>query len=153
MSGMAKYEVIVDGRQFEVEIVRDDGRRAVLRVDGREYEVEASAVSSAAAPAATASYAGMTPEPQPRSSGAAPPAARGSAGPGGMQVRAPMPGLVLQVCVSVGQGVKSGDVLIRLEAMKMENDIESQAEGRVKEVLVAKGDEVQEGQLLLVLEG
>ena len=68
------------------------------------------------------------------------------------EVRAPMPGLVLQVCVSVGQGVKSGDVLLRLEAMKMENDIESQTEGKVKEILVAKGDEVQEGQVLMVLE-
>ena len=60
---------------------------------------------------------------------------------------------MLQVCVSVGQGVKRGDALLRLEAMKMENDIESQAEGKVKEVLVAKGDEVLEGELLMVLEG
>jgi len=70
-----------------------------------------------------------------------------------MQVRAPMPGLVLEVCVSLGQGVKSGDALLRLEAMKMENDIESQTEGKVKEILVAKGDEVQEGEVLVVLEG
>ena len=70
-----------------------------------------------------------------------------------MRVRAPMPGLVLEVCVSLGQGVKSGDVLLRLEAMKMENDIESQTEGKVKEILVAKGDEVQEGDVLIVLEG
>ncbi len=70
-----------------------------------------------------------------------------------MQVRAPMPGLVLQMCVSVGQGVKIGDVLLRLEAMKMENDIESHTEGKVKEILVKKGDEVQEGEVLMVLEG
>ena len=151
---MAKYEVTVDGQQYEVEIVRDDGRRALLKVDGREYEVEASNVSAVSAPAPNPSPAGMTPEPKPRSSAAsAPPAAQGSAGPGDMRVRAPMPGLVLEVCVSLGQGVKSGDVLLRLEAMKMENDIESQTEGKVKEILVAKGDEVQEGQELMVLEG
>jgi biotin carboxyl carrier protein len=140
---MAKYEVTVDGQQYEVEIVRDDGRRALLKVDGREYEVEASNVSAVSAPPGSPSPAVVTPEP--RSSAAA--------GSGDMQVRAPMPGLVLQVCVSVGQGVKRGDALLRLEAMKMENDIESQTEGKVKEILVSKGDEVKEGQLLMVLEG
>ena len=150
---MAKYEVTVDGQRYEVEIVRDDGRHALLKVDGREYEVEAGNVSSASAPAASPSPADVTPESRPRPSAAAPPAAQDSAGSGGMQVRAPMPGLVLEVCVSIGQGVKSGDVLLRLEAMKMENDIESQMEGKVKEILVKKGDEVQEGEVLMVLEG
>jgi len=150
---MAKYEVKVDGQQYEVEIVRDDGRSALLKIDGREYEVEASNVTAVSAPAASPPPAGMTPEPKPRASAAAPPAEQGSVGSDGVQVCAPMPGLVLEVCVSVGQGVKSGDVLLRVEAMKMENDIESQMEGKVKEVLVAKGDEVQEGGVLMVLEG
>jgi biotin carboxyl carrier protein len=150
---MAKYEVTVDGQQYEVEIVRDDGRRALLKVDGREYEVEASNVSAVSAPAPNPSPAGMTSEPKPRASAAAPPAEQGSAGSDGVQVCAPMPGLVLEVCVSLGQGVKSGDALLRLEAMKMENDIESQTEGKVKEILVAKGEEVQEGDVLVVLEG
>jgi biotin carboxyl carrier protein len=151
---MAKYEVTIDGQQYEVEIVRDDGRRALLKVDGREYEVEASSVTAVSAPAVTPPPAAVTPEPKPRPSAAPPasPAAEDSAGSGDIQVRAPMPGLVLEVCVSVGQGVKSGDVLLRVEAMKMENDIESQTEGKVKEILVAKGDEVQEGEVLMVLE-
>jgi biotin carboxyl carrier protein len=150
---MAKYEVTVDGQQYEVEIVRDDGRRALLKVDGREYEVEASNVSAVSAPPGSPSPAVVMPGPEPRSSAAASPVAQDAAGSGDMQVRAPMPGLVLQVCVSVGQGVKRGDALLRLEAMKMENDIESQTEGKVKEILVSKGDEVKEGQLLMVLEG
>ena len=49
--------------------------------------------------------------------------------------------------------MKNGDALLRLEAMKMENDVQSQIEGTVKEILVAQGDEVQEGELLMVLEG
>jgi biotin carboxyl carrier protein len=49
--------------------------------------------------------------------------------------------------------VKDGDAVIRLEAMKMENDIQCHFDGTVKEVLVAQGDEVQEGDLLMVLEG
>jgi biotin carboxyl carrier protein len=48
--------------------------------------------------------------------------------------------------------VKRGDALFRLEAMKMENDVQSQIEGTVKEILVAQGDDVQEGELLMVLE-
>ncbi len=151
---MVKYEVIVDGQQYEVEIIRDDGQHALLKVNGQEYEVDASNVSSGSAPVASPSPAGMTPAPESKPvSAAAPAAAQNAAGSGDLQVRAPMPGLVLEVCVSPGQGVKSGDALLRLEAMKMENDIESQTEGKVKEILVAKGDEVQEGQVLVVLEG
>lgn len=151
---MAKYDVTVDGQQYEVEIVRDDGRRALLKVDGREYEVETSNVSSASAPAASRSPDVAPPASKPHDPAAdAPSVASNGVGSGQVQVCAPMPGLVLQVCVSVGQGVKRGDTLLRLEAMKMENDIASQTEGKVKEIRVAKGDEVQEGHLLLVLEG
>jgi biotin carboxyl carrier protein len=150
---MAKYEVSVDGKQYEVEIVRDDGRRALLKVDGREYEVDASNVSTGSAPAARPSPAAVAPEPQRSPSAtAAPAAAPGADGSGSLQIRAPMPGLVLQVCASVGQRVKNGEALLRLEAMKMENDVQSQTEGTVKEILVTQGDEVQEGELLMVLE-
>jgi biotin carboxyl carrier protein len=149
---MAKYEVSVDGQQYEVEIVRDDGHRALLKVDGREYEVDASNVSVGSAPAASSPAPAATPAPQrSASAGAAPAAAPAAAGE--MQIRAPMPGLVLQVTAVVGQRVKNGDAVIRLEAMKMENDIESHAEGTVKEILVKQGDEVQEGEILMVLEG
>jgi len=149
---MAKYEVTIDGQKYAVEIVRDDGRRALLMVDGREFEVEAVNVSTGSAPAASPSPAAMSPSPRPAASAnAAPATARDAVGPGGMQIRAPMPGLVLQVVASIGQRVKNGDALIRLEAMKMENDIQSHTEGTVKEILVAQGDEVQEGEVLMVL--
>jgi biotin carboxyl carrier protein len=151
---MAKYEVSIDGRQYEVEIIRDDGHRALLKVDGREYEVDARNVSTGSAPAPSSSPAAVTPEPRRSPSAtAAPAAAQGADAPGDTQIRAPMPGLVLQVCAAVGQRVKNGDALLRLEAMKMENDVQSQIEGTVKEILVAQGDEVQEGELLMVLEG
>jgi biotin carboxyl carrier protein len=151
---MSKYEVTVDGQRYEVEIVRDDGRRALLKVDGREYEVVAGNVSRVSAPAVSPVADVAPPAEQTRPPAAdAPPVEQEGAASGETQVCAPMPGLVLEVCVSVGQGVKRGDTLLRLEAMKMENDIESHTEGKIKEVRVAKGDEVQEGQLLLVLEG
>jgi biotin carboxyl carrier protein len=70
-----------------------------------------------------------------------------------MAIRAPMPGLVLEVVTSVGQSVQPGDVLLRVEAMKMENDIKCNTQGKVKEIRVAQGNEVLEGDVLVVLEG
>lgn len=142
---MAKYQVSIDGKQHEVEVVRDDGRRALLKVDGVEYKVEAQNISAGSAPPAT-------------SAGAAPPArtpkraAAVAVSGDGLSVVAPMPGLVLQVCVSVGQSVSTGEALVRLEAMKMENDIKAAADGTVAEILVSQGDHVQEGQPLVHLE-
>jgi biotin carboxyl carrier protein len=150
---MAKYEVSVSGRQYEVEVVRDDGRRILLKVDGREYEVDVRNASSGPARPASRSLAAETPEPsRSHTAGAGPAEAPRADGSGGLEVRAPMPGLVLQVCASIGQRVKIGEALLRLEAMKMENDVQSPAEGTVTEILVEKGEEVQEGQLLIVLE-
>jgi biotin carboxyl carrier protein len=149
---MAKYEVSVDGKQYEVEIIRDDGRRAVLKVNGQDYQVEARNVSAAPSAASPADVSAANP--MPATSLAPTPAARAPVvGGDGMQIRAPMPGLVLEVLAAVGDRVKVGDVVLRLEAMKMENELQSQVEGTVKEVLVAQGDEVQEGQVLVVLEG
>lgn len=67
-------------------------------------------------------------------------------------VRAPMPGLVLNVMVETGQSVQKGDPLLILEAMKMENVIKAAGEGRVKAVKVEKGAAVDKGQLLLEME-
>jgi glutaconyl-CoA decarboxylase len=142
---MAKYEVSIDGQQYSVEIVRDDGRLALLKVDDQEYEVEATNVSAAPTPGASPAE---TASPTASAASSSP---QGVVGPGGLEIRAPMPGLVLQVTASVGQRVKDGDAVIRLEAMKMENDIQTHADGTVKEIRVAQGDEVQEGEVLMVL--
>lgn len=67
-------------------------------------------------------------------------------------VKAPMPGLVLQVLVEPGQSVQKGEPLVILEAMKMENVIKSAGEGQVKIIKVVKGAAVEKGQLLLEME-
>ena len=67
-------------------------------------------------------------------------------------VKAPMPGMVLNVAVAVGQNVQQGDGLIILEAMKMENVIKAQGEGVVKQIHVKKGTAVDKGQLLVEME-
>jgi biotin carboxyl carrier protein len=68
-------------------------------------------------------------------------------------LKAPMPGLVLEVMVSAGQTVKKGDTLLILEAMKMENSLKCQADAVVKTVHVKKGNPVEKGELLIEMEG
>lgn len=65
------------------------------------------------------------------------------------EIKAPMPGLVLNVMVEEGQEVKKGESLLVLEAMKMENVIKSPAEGLVKKILIQKGDKVEKNELLI----
>jgi pyruvate carboxylase subunit B len=75
-----------------------------------------------------------------------------AAGAHEQEIRAPMPGLVLNVMVEEGQEVQEGDGLIVLEAMKMENELRAQADGVVAKVQVAAGDAVGKNDLLLELE-
>ena len=70
----------------------------------------------------------------------------------GKKVAAPLPGKVLEVCVKVGDAVKAGQKVAVLEAMKMENDIPSEHSGVVKDIVVAEGDNLQEGQTILIVE-
>lgn len=73
----------------------------------------------------------------------------GSAGKQALEVKAPMPGLVLSISVTEGQEVKKGDSLLVLEAMKMENMLKSATEGIVKKIFVGKGDKVEKNQVLI----
>jgi len=161
---MAKYEVSINGKKYEVEIAYDDGQRAIVNVDGQRYEVDARSVT------ATPSYSHQrqtSPSPPPESNVAADPASSPTAeqsntasathapssGPDReKKILAPMPGVILEIKVSIGSKVKPGDVVARMEAMKMENDIKSDFEGTVKEIPVQKGDGVQERDVILVLE-
>jgi glutaconyl-CoA decarboxylase len=69
----------------------------------------------------------------------------------GEAVNAPMPGNILKVNVKVGDAVKSGTVLVVLEAMKMENEIMAPKDGTVTQVLVSKGSTVDTGAALVVI--
>ena len=72
-----------------------------------------------------------------------------SAGPKLNDMKAPMPGLVLNVLVESGQTIKKGDAIVVLEAMKMENILKSPADGIVKKVHVTKGDKVEKNQVMV----
>ena len=70
---------------------------------------------------------------------------------GGTPVKAPLPGVVLDINVTVGQEVKAADTVITLEAMKMENAIKAGVDGKVASISVAKGDSVLEGAVLITI--
>lgn len=113
-----------------------------VTVNGKTYDVcveEVGATSSATAPTAAPVAA-----PAPASAPAATAAS-------GEKICAPMPGTVMSVKVSNGQSVKKGDVLVVLEAMKMENEIFAPCDGTVASVAVSNGDSVESGKVLVVL--
>ena len=108
-----------------------------VNVNGTVYEVELEEITGAA-PSAAAPVA-------------APAAARAAAPAGGEKVCAPMPGTILSVNVSNGSAVEKGDVLMILEAMKMENEIMAPCDGTVTSVAAAKGAAVESGALLCTI--
>ena len=128
-----KYKVTLNAKTYEVEV---EAGKAML-VD--EY--------AAYAPAPAAQTAAPAPAPQ---SATAPPAApNGTAS--GEPVKAPMPGNILKIHVAQGDAVKRGQVLLVLEAMKMENEIMAPRDGTVSQIVVSKGAQVETGADLLVL--
>lgn len=132
-----KYKVTLNGRTYEVEV--EAGKAMVLA------DYEAYAPAPVAAPAAAPVAAPAAP--------AAAPAAPAVNVTGGQTVAAPMPGTILKTVVTVGQTVKEGDLLVVLEAMKMENEIYAPCAGTVSAVPVAKGSTVNTGDLLVAIGG
>lgn len=129
-----KYKVTLNGRTYEVEV--EAGKAMLLD----EYEAIAPAPAAAAAPVAAAPVAAAP-------AAAAAPAVTGA----GEAVTAPMPGNILKVNVTTGEKVKEGQVLVVLEAMKMENEIMAPKAGTVTQVVVTKGSTVDTGAPLVVI--
>lgn len=132
-----KYKVTLNNRTYEVEV--EEGK--AMLVD--EYEAYAPA---APAPVAAAPFAAA-----PAAAPAAPAAPAGAALAAGEVVKSPMPGNILKINVAQGQKVNEGDVLIVLEAMKMENEIVATKSGTVAQIVTAKGAVVETGAPLVVI--
>ena len=129
-------------------------RKFIVNVNGNSYEVEVEEVGAvASAPVASAPVV-AAPAPSPAAAPApvaAPaPAAAPAAPANGIKVNAPMPGTVVDIRVSNGAQVKKGDVIVILEAMKMENEIVAPCDG-VASVVATKGQTVNSGDLLVSL--
>lgn len=136
---MKNYTITVNGNTYEVTV--EEGFKSVNQatpvapVQPAPAVKPAAAVQSAPAPTPTAP--------------AAKPVASGTAG--SVQVNAPMPGKIVSVKVNVGQSVKKGDVVVILEAMKMENEIVASEDGTIASVNVTAGQSVEAGDILVTL--
>ncbi|GHU36315.1 acetyl-CoA carboxylase biotin carboxyl carrier protein subunit [Clostridia bacterium] len=121
-----------------------------ITVNGKTYDVQVEEGASGVAPVAAAPAA--APKAAPAAPKAAAPAPKPASGAGGKTVvKAPMPGTILDIKISVGASVKSGTVGLILEAMKMENEIMVPSDGTVASVNVTKGSSVNSGDVLFTL--
>ena len=137
-----KYVVTLNGKNYEVDVTETD---AIVTGVTQVPVMVAAAPAVAAAPVAAPAEAPKAEEaPATPATPAAPTAS-------GTQVKAPMPGSILAVKASAGQAVKAGDVIVVLEAMKMENDIVAPCDGTIKEILVTKGSTVNTDDILAII--
>lgn len=116
-----------------------------ITVNGNIYDVTVEETNGASTQATT-STAPVAAKPQAKAAKAAPSGAQGA-----VKINAPMPGKILAVKASAGQTVKKGDVILLLEAMKMENEVVASQDGTIASINVATGDMVEAGAVLVTL--
>lgn len=121
-----------------------------IKVNGNSYEVEIEEVKSGVVAPKAAPKAAPAPA-APKAAPAAAAAKTVSVGAGDTAVKAPMPGKIIKLVAAEGQAVKKGDVLLILEAMKMQNEISAPVDGKVKGFSVAAGQNVKPGEDLVVI--
>ncbi|MBQ7742398.1 MAG: biotin/lipoyl-binding protein [Bacteroidaceae bacterium] len=151
---MKEYKYIINGKEYAVNIDNQSGDKANVTVNGKAYEVEivgkevkaAKPVAKPAAPAAAPAAKPAAPAAKPAAPAAAP-AADGE----GTPFKAPLPGTINDIKVAVGQQVNVGDVVLILEAMKMENEITAEKAGTITSITVNKGDSVMEGTTMFTI--
>lgn len=146
---MKIFEVLLNEKAYLVEVSKIGPDGAMVTVNGTPYEVGINDITRTQSPTAPRSD---LPE---MSAAAAPadakPQAAQAAAAGMTTVKAPLPGLILEVTVSVGDKVSVGDTIIVIETMKMENAIIAPVAGTVKEINIADGQNVAEGAPLIVI--
>ena len=143
---MKEYKYTINGNKYEVVISDITENIATLTVNGEEYTVEMEKQAEPEKPKPVvrkASEAGDAPE-----GGSS--AASGSAS--GTAIKAPLPGVITEICVSEGQEVAAGDTVIVLEAMKMANALQAEKSGKVTAIVVKVGQSVMEDEALVYIE-
>ena len=137
-----KYNVTLNGKIYEVDVTESD---AIVTGISQVPFVAAVPAAPVAAPAAAPVEAAPVAE------APAAPAAPAPVSADGTQIKAPMPGTILAVKKTVGEAVKAGDVVVVLEAMKMENDIVAPCDGVIKSINAPKGTTVNTDDVLAVI--
>ena len=146
-----KYVATINGKKYEVEVEKLEAYKAL---DRNGVAAPAAPVLPASAPVqrpAAPAPAPVAAAPAPAPAPAAAPAPKAAAPAGATTVEAPMPGKILNIKVSEGQAVKFGEVVVIMEAMKMETEIVAPADGTVSKILVKAGDSVDTGAALVAL--
>lgn len=160
---MKEYKYSINGNEYTVAVIDLDGNTAAVEVNGTSYKVDILGEElnitprPAAKPAAPVAPAPQTqaaaPAPVAQTAPADQPAAPAPAQPAGngKPILSPLPGVILDLKVNVGDQVKAGQTVAVLEAMKMENNINAEHDGVVTAIKVNKGDSILEGAEILLI--
>ncbi|GAB1419821.1 biotin/lipoyl-binding protein [Bacteroidales bacterium] len=145
---MKKFKFTINGNIYDVDIQNIDDNIAEIEVNGTLYQVEVDKqIQPTKTPRLVRTPSVPSTDMAPSTAKFASPASPKGAG----NIKSPLPGLVLDLFVKPGDHVKMGQKIILLEAMKMENIIHADKEGVVSSINVSKGDNVMEGDVLLVI--
>ena len=145
---MKEYKYKINGNDYKVAVGDIEGNVVQVEVNGTAYNVEIEEKE-----VKKTTVASVKPAAAPRTdTGAKVIAKPAAASAGQAAVKSPLPGVINDIKVKVGDSVTAGSVVVILEAMKMENNINAPKDGVVKSILVNKGDSVSEGTDLLVIE-
>ena len=148
---MNKYQYKVQGVDYDVEIEEVEGNVAKVNVNGIRFDVELKQPINPTSTLKKVHIEAPKPVARPAVAPAAPTADKPMAAGTGSAVKAPLPGTVLDIKVNVGDTVKVGDIVLVLEAMKMQNNIESEFEGTVTSIVVKQGESVMEGAVMMTI--
>lgn len=145
---MKQFKFTINGNQYECEIAGIDDNLADVIVNGTHYKVEVDkTLTPVKTPKLVRTQAVPSTDQHPSIAKTASP----TAPKGGGTIKSPLPGVVLEMHVRIGDTVKFGQRLLTLEAMKMENNIDSDKEGKVVDIKKNKGDSVMEGDVLIII--
>jgi len=140
-----KYSISIGQKKYEVEVGAINSGVAQVSVNGAPYEVRVEKQDGRTADAPPVKAA-----PRPAATPAKAPAPAFASGEG--TIAAPIPGLITEITVTVGDTVKAGQVVVIMEAMKMENRLITTVDGKVKEIRLQKGAQVATGDVIMIIE-
>ncbi len=145
---MKNFKFTINGNEYDAEIIGIEENTAEVSVNGVSYSVEIDRkMQTIKTPKLVRTMAVPSTDSHPSVSKTASPSAPKGTG----SIKSPLPGVILEIYVREGDTVKIGQKLLMLEAMKMENNINADKEGRVASLKVGKGDSVMEGDILIVI--
>ena len=145
---MKKFKFTINGNQYETEVLNIEENIAEIEVNGTLYKVEVDkTMKTTKTPKLVRQAAVPSTDSHPSVAKTSSPTGPKGAG----SIKSPLPGVILEMYVREGDEVKMGQKLLMLEAMKMENNIEADKAGKVVSILKHKGDNVMEGDVLIII--